>query len=71
MGVRVDRCVCLGRTLADLCEQARREGLDADGVMALAGCRAGQGGSRCGLCRPYVREALRTGETVFLRLLTE
>jgi bacterioferritin-associated ferredoxin len=28
-------------------------------------------GAQCGLCRPYLREMLRTGKTVFTEILTE
>lgn len=63
--IRVDRCVCLGRTFADLLHQADAEALDVDKLMALPSPK----GRRCGLCKPYVRECLRTGQTVFHELL--
>jgi len=28
-------------------------------------------GAQCGLCRPYLRRMLETGETVFAEILTE
>jgi bacterioferritin-associated ferredoxin len=28
-------------------------------------------GAECGLCRPYLRRMLRTGETAFYELLSE
>jgi len=28
-------------------------------------------GAGCGLCRPYIREMLKTGKTVFTDILTE
>lgn len=66
MGIRVDRCTCTGRTFADLLAEARAAGLDVEGLMRETG--AGEG---CGLCRPYLRRALRTGEVVFTELLHE
>lgn len=57
-GPFVDRCVCAGITLAELLAIHRATG---EGVRALAdrtGCTTG-----CGLCEPYVHEALRTGRT--------
>ena len=66
MNVRVSHCLCLGRSFDDLLKQARRDGLDLDQLMHQTG--AGQG---CGLCRPYLRQALQTGQTVFTELLHE
>ncbi len=65
--MRIDRCLCADRTFADLYAQAQRDGLDLDAVMALAG----EKGRRCGLCRPYLRRTLATGQVAFDRLLGE
>ena len=64
--MNIDRCVCTGRTFADVLAVARREDWDADAVR-----RELKVGANCGLCRPYVREALRTGTTVFHEILTD
>ena len=57
----VDRCVCFGRTFADLKRVADRTGAaSAEALQAHAVF-----GRKCGLCRPYVRRMLATGETVF------
>lgn len=53
------RCVCMGRTLAELRELAEREGIDAEEVMRRTGC-GGHGGG-CGLCAPYIRAAVALG----------
>jgi bacterioferritin-associated ferredoxin len=45
---------------------ARGEGWDLAAVMAETGC-----GDQCGLCRPYLRRMLRTGQTDFYELLGE
>lgn len=61
----IDRCVCMNRTFTDLLGQARREELDLDAVMAMAG----EKGTRCGLCRPYLRVTLATGRVTFDRVI--
>lgn len=62
--VRIDRCVCMHMTFAELLAIARRDGLDAEGLERATGC-----GSRCGMCVPYIEESLRTGRVVFHELL--
>jgi bacterioferritin-associated ferredoxin len=62
--VRVDRCICRDRLFADLLPEARVQGWDLAALMAATGC-----GAQCGLCRPYLRRMLETGETVFHELL--
>ena len=64
--VEVSRCLCRGVAFADLLPQARVGGWDLAELMRRTGCGAG-----CGLCRPYLRRMLRTGETVFRELLWE
>lgn len=63
---RIARCVCTDRTFADLCEEARDRCLDLEGLCDLTS--AGRG---CGLCKPYLRRALQTGQMVFDEILTE
>jgi bacterioferritin-associated ferredoxin len=60
----VDRCICRSRLFADLLPEARIRGWDLAALMAATGC-----GAQCGLCRPYLRRMLETGETVFHELL--
>lgn len=65
--MRIDRCLCHGVTFASLAEVTRVSG--AETVRELqAHASFGRG---CGLCRPYVRRMLRTGETVFREVVTE
>lgn len=45
---------------------AREHGWTLDDVARETGC-----GDNCGLCRPYVRRMLQTGETVFHEVLTD
>lgn len=64
MTIRVDRCVCTGRTFAELRAIALEGGLDFGALRD----RTGAGG-HCGLCEPYLRRTLQHGTTVFDRLL--
>ena len=65
-GVEVTRCLCRGVTFEQLLPLARSEGWGLDELIRRTGCGAG-----CGLCRPYLRRMLATGETVFRELLWE
>jgi bacterioferritin-associated ferredoxin len=51
---------------ADLLPLARERAWDLDALIRGTGC-----GDQCGLCRPYLRRMLRTGETAFRDLLDE
>ena len=62
----IDRCVCRRTLFADLLPTARAEGWDLETLIARTGC-----GGQCGLCRPYLRRMLATGQTVFHEILTE
>jgi bacterioferritin-associated ferredoxin len=66
MSLEITRCVCMRRPFADLLPLARAEGWDLAQLVDETGC-----GDQCGLCRPYLRRMLATGETVFRRVLTE
>jgi bacterioferritin-associated ferredoxin len=59
-GLRIDRCVCRNRRFADLLSEARSAGHDLHRLMRATGC-----GEQCGLCRPYLRRMLSTGQVVF------
>lgn len=62
----IDRCVCQDTRFAELLPRVRAEGWD---LVALT--RATRCGARCGLCRPYLRRMIATGEVVFHEILTE
>ena len=64
--MNIDRCVCTGLTFAQVLQRARAAGWDLDAVRRELGA-----GANCGLCRPYLRRSLATGETVFHQILTE
>jgi bacterioferritin-associated ferredoxin len=65
-GVLVSMCVCRSLPFAQLLPRARASGWDLADLIRETGC-----GSACGLCRPYLRRMLATGETTFRELLTE
>ena len=65
--MHIDRCLCHGTAFAALAEAARQSG--ATTVPELQACA--DFGRGCGLCHPYVRRMLRTGETVFHEVVTE
>lgn len=64
--VTVDRCLCRATPFAALLPRAQGAGWGLDDLVRETGC-----GAQCGLCRPYLRRMLATGETVFHELLTE
>lgn len=65
-GITVDRCICQRHLFADLLPVARAEAWTLADVMRETGC-----GDQCGLCRPYLRRMLETGETVFHEILND
>lgn len=67
MGLRIDRCMCFGKTFADLAAVA-----EETGARTVAGLQEhALFGRKCALCHPYVRRMLRTGQTVFGEVVTE
>jgi bacterioferritin-associated ferredoxin len=64
--VLVSRCICRDAPFAGLLIQARASGWSLDDLIRETGC-----GAQCGLCRPYLRRMLQTGETEFYQLLTD
>jgi bacterioferritin-associated ferredoxin len=64
--VLVDRCICRSLAFSELLPRARAAGWGLQDLMSETGA-----GAQCGLCRPYLRRMLRTGETAFHQLLTE
>ena len=65
-GILVTSCICQRMPFERLLPLAREGDWSLDDVMRETGCGAG-----CGLCRPYLRRMLQTGETAFRELLTE
>ncbi len=64
--VTVSRCVCQDQSFQRLAAAAARENWNLAELMARTGC-----GVQCGLCRPYLRRMLETGQTVFHEILVE
>jgi bacterioferritin-associated ferredoxin len=63
--VLVSRCICRNVAFAELLPRARAAEWSLGDLMRETGC-----GVQCGLCRPYLRRMLQTGETEFHELLT-
>ncbi len=64
--VSVTMCICRRFPFARLLPLARAGGWALEDVMRETGC-----GDTCGLCIPYLRRMLVTGETAFTELLSE
>ena len=64
--VLVSGCICKATSFEVLHARATAEGWDLEALMRETGC-----GGQCGLCRPYLRRMLQTGETEFYQLLTD
>ena len=65
--MQIDRCYCFQQTFAEL--KAIAEAHAARSVADLQQHVAF--GLRCGLCHPYVRRMLRTGQVVFHEIVTQ
>ena len=63
--MRIDRCICADVTFAEAL-QSLRAGATLAQLEGSLGC-----GATCGMCRPYLRRALRTGQTVFHQIVTD
>jgi len=66
VSLSINLCVCRSIRFSDLLPDARRNGWTLEDIISQTGCGAG-----CGLCRPYLRRMLETGETTFREILTD
>jgi len=64
--ITVTTCICRGVPFDRLWALARERAWTLEDLIRETGC-----GGNCGLCRPYLRRMLATGETTFGELLTE
>jgi bacterioferritin-associated ferredoxin len=64
-GVLVSGCICKATSFEVLHARATAAGWTLTELMRETGC-----GAQCGLCLPYLRRMLRTGETEFYELLS-
>ena len=65
--IRIDRCVCSDVTFAELRGVADLHGAGSlEDLQAIAGV-----GMNCGLCKPYIRNMLRTGTVVFREIVED
>jgi bacterioferritin-associated ferredoxin len=62
--VLVSGCICKATSFEVLRARATASGWDLSELMRETGA-----GAQCGLCRPYLRRMLRTGQTEFYELL--
>lgn len=64
--ISITHCLCRRTSFAELLPLARAGQWNLETLTAETGC-----GGQCGLCRPYLRRMLETGQTIFHELLTE
>ena len=65
MTLRIDRCYCSDCTFAEIARAAdETDAATVDDLREIIDF-----GANCKLCLPYVQEMLRTGETVFSRII--
>lgn len=64
--IHINRCLCEKKRFADIVPSAIKEGLTFSELSRRTGC-----GTHCGLCRPYLKRALQTGETEFHEILVD
>ena len=66
MSLQINMCVCRSIPFNKLLPLAKERGWTLEDLVRETHCGAG-----CGLCRPYLRRMLETGETVFHEIITE
>jgi len=64
--MNIDRCICTGIPFSHALSRAAQEGWTLEDLRRELGV-----GDNCGLCRPYLKRGLVTGETVFHEVITE
>ncbi len=60
----IDRCTCFDRTFAEIKAAMPESTTTLEAITKRFGC-----GGDCGICRPYLAQMLKTGETVFTEIL--
>ena len=66
MTLRITMCVCQRMPFSRLLPLVLENRWNLADIQRETGCGAG-----CGLCRPYIRQMLETGQTEFTEILTE
>jgi bacterioferritin-associated ferredoxin len=66
VSILITMCVCQRMPFERLLPLARANDWNLEDIARETLCGAG-----CGLCRPYLREMLKTGRTVFTEIITE
>lgn len=59
--MKIDRCVCFNIPFETI---KNNNDLSLDDIHDLYGC-----GSRCGMCIPYIKRMIQTGETSFSEII--
>jgi bacterioferritin-associated ferredoxin len=64
--LQITMCVCRRTPFTQLLPLARAGGWTLENLMAETGC-----GDQCGMCRPYLRRMLETGQTLFTEIIED
>ncbi len=67
MGLLIDRCVCHDTSFEEIKAYAETHAL-TEFIPLWQACDFGKG---CGMCRPYVKRMLETGETAYTAILRD
>jgi len=67
MRVRITHCVCYDKSFAELVARASECGVTEVAELQ----RHAQFGLNCGICLPYIRRALRSGQIEFDEVIEE
>ena len=65
-GVLISRCICQNLAFSQLRVLAETNRWQLSDLIENTGC-----GAQCGLCRPYLRAMIETGQTEFRELLPQ
>ena len=63
--MKITRCICYDMTFSKGLRFAQEQNLSLEQVMTQTGM-----GTKCGLCKPYLCQAMKTGQVVFDRVIT-
>lgn len=64
--LQITMCVCRRTPFSRLLPLARANGWTLEALMTETGC-----GDQCGMCRPYLRRMLETGQTLFTEIIED
>ena len=64
--MNIDRCICYGIMFKEILSRADGKGWTVDDIENILGC-----GGACGMCKPYIRVGLKTGQTEFDQIIRD